>query len=116
MLAADTAEYPAIFKPVRHSSAAECVHYGRINKPAVYPLGRFKPLITQRVVIEVIDIVNAGHANAVTFLIGKLPQGLVEFLRAHVKTAMHGNATNEPLAKSQSFYRPSRLCIIKISI
>src|SRR5690554_8230362 len=69
VLAANTTHHTAIRQPVRHGRTVEGVHHGGIDKPAMNPLSSLEFLITEAVVIQVVDKVNAGHTDLVALVV-----------------------------------------------
>ena len=79
-------------------------------------LRRFQLLVSEPVVIQVVDEVHAGHADFCTLLVGHFPEVLVKLLGTNVKTAVHGDTASQPFPEDEGLDGLPGLRIVQITL
>ena len=64
------------------------MHHGGIDEAGMLALGRLEPLAAKAMIVEVVDVVYAGHGDPLPVTLVQFPQLLVEVLGSEVEATM----------------------------
>ena len=88
VLPADTRQNLATGQRIRRGITKQADLQATIDKPGTEPLRGVQPFVA----IELVDRIDAGHADQFTFFARHLGQRAVEITRTEEKAAMHERA------------------------